>query len=324
MGAVLQNLKLLFNENDNVYICGQHNGERYECPRLVKMCFADQDLLQEHQFYAINPLSTNNCNVKPDGSRGSYRASINVITFKNFLLESDTLPIELQIELIKYLNAHIPIRLATFSGSKSVHLIISVADTLFSSSVKDPVQMYKQVWQGLADKATEVTKTFLLECSIEAPLKIFDSATKDPARLSRLPGAMRGEVEQRVLHTGALVASEDLLALSAEIKLKQYDGTKATVDTSTDLATFERRLRSTQSLSFLRDRLEYPDRWAASANMYTELFKYALWCLDATSVPFNVLDAYLSKKVYPSILAKGYPRDPRVGVLAAYEYKGLL
>lgn len=325
MNKIEQNLSLLFSPNDNVYLCGAHNGERYEHPRLIAFDnYFSSTVLPEHQFYSINPIGTFNKNIKPDGTRGSYRASINVTEFRNFLLESDTLFLSEQMELIDYLNEHIPIRLATFSGGKSVHMTVSVADTLIPQSAKDPVQLYKQVWQGLHDKADALTRQFLLTRSIEAPLKIFDSATKDPARLSRLPGAMRGTVEQEVLHRGALVVAEDLLALTSEIKLRQYDNAVKTVDTELNIETFERKLKSNSSLSFLRDRLEYPDRWTSNANMYTEMFKYALWCLDATSVPFSTLDAYLQKKVYPSILAKGYPRDPRIGVLAAYQYKGLL
>lgn len=317
----------IFSSDDLVYVAGALQTEGgYANPRLVSLEHFNLEVMPEHQFFSINPLVPTqfNRNIRPDGTRGSIRASANVAVFKNFLLESDTLSLELQRELVPYLAEHIPIRLATFSGSKSIHMIISVADTLFTSSVKDPIQLYKQIWEGLVEKAEALTTEFLRSRTIEAPLKIFDRATKDPARLSRLPGAMRGNVEQEVVYQGGLVAADELLALSSEAKLKQYDGANTNVDASIDVATFERKLRGTSSLSFLRDRLEYPDRWTSNANMYTEMFRYTLWCLDATSVPFNVLDAYLTKRVYPAILSKGYPRDPRAGVLAAYQFKGLL
>lgn len=320
-------LNSIFTSDDLVYVAGalQEVGG-YNNPRLLSLEELDAHMLPEHCFFSINPLvpSKLNRNIRPDGSKGSIRASANVATFKNFLFESDSLPIELQKQLLPILAEHVSIRLATFSGSKSIHMIVSVADTLFTSSIKDPVQLYKQIWEGLHDKLDKLVRDYLASEGVSAPLKIFDTATKDPSRLSRLPGALRGSIEQAVVYQGGLIAADELLALSSEAKLKQYDGANTNVDASIDVATFERKLRSTSSLSFLRDRLEYPDRWTSSANMYTEMFRYTLWCLDATSVPFNVLDAYLTKRVYPAILSKGYPRDPRAGVLAAYEFKGLL
>lgn len=320
-------LNSIFSDSDLIFVAGSLKDEGgYSNPRLVALEFIHIDILPEHCFFSINPLiaTTFNRNIRPDGSKGSIRASINVATFKNFLFESDSLPIDLQKQLIPIIAEHVPIRLATFSGSKSIHLLVSVADTLFTSSVKDPVQLYKQIWQGLHDKIEKVVLNHLVTVDVEAPLKIFDSATKDPSRLSRLPGAMRGAIEQAIVYRGGLVAADELLALSSEARLLQYDSSKTTVDVTTDLALFEKKLRSTSSLSFLKDRLEYPERWTGNANMYTEMFKYTLWCLDATHVPFHVLDSYLTKRVYPSILAQGYPRDPRAGVLAAYEFKGLL
>lgn len=327
MSNIIANLALLFNSDDNVYLAGAINdeGKGYHEPRLAAFDNNfEQAILTEHQFYAINPISNTNRNIRADGSKGSYRASINVSEFRNFLLESDTLPLEVQLDAITHLSTLIPIRAVTFSGSKSYHIIISVADTLFSSSVREPITLYKQVWDGLATKAENIIRTYLNERSIEAPAKIFDTSTKDPARLSRLPGALRNGVEQSLVYSGGLVAADELLALSSEAKLHQYDGANTNVDISVDLASFEKRLRATSSLQFLRDRLEYPDRWTSASNMYTELFKYTLWCLDATSVPFNVLDTYFTKRVYPAILAKGYPRNPRAGVLAAYQYKNLI
>lgn len=323
---IRNNLLQIFHGADVVYVAGALSDDASK-PGYTSPNIGTLDTLEikpEHQFYSINPLSFDNRNIRADGTKGSYRASCNVVHFKNFLLESDVLPMDVQLELIPYLNQYIPIRLATFSGSKSVHMIISVADTLFTSSVKDPIQLYKQIWEGLCEKLETHANAYLASIGHEPLERIFDRATKDPARLSRLPGAMRGDVEQKVMAVGGLIASDELLALSSEAKLRQYDSANTTVDTTTDLAVFEKKLRATQSLSFLRDRLEYPDRWTTSANMYTEMFRYTLWCLDATSVPFNVLDAYLTKRVYPSILAKGYPRNPRAGVLAAYQYKNLI
>lgn len=323
----LNYLSKIFSADDVIYIAGalQPDGKGYANARVVKMSELFTKLQLDHQFFAINPISYNNNNIRADGSTGSYRASSNVTTFKNFLLESDVLPLETQIELVAHLNKHVPLRLVTYSGGKSLHMIVSVADTLFPKRVSDPIVMYKQIWSGLVDKATTVANEFLAERGLPPEDKIFDSSTKDPARLSRLPEAYRAdkEREQKVIFTGGLVAGDELLALATEGKLQQYDGTKSSIDTSIDLASFERKLRTTQSLQFLRDRLEYPDRWTSATNMYTEMFRYTLWCLDACNVSFPVLDTYFTKRVYPSILAKGYPRDPRAGVVAAYQFKGL-
>lgn len=328
-------LAKIFNDDDIVYVAGAllAEGKGYANPRLAKMYELDSVLASASangappEFFSINPLSFTNNNIRADGSTGSYRASANVVEFKNFLLESDAIPILLQRELLVEIDKHVPIRLATFSGSKSIHMIVSVADTLFPKKIKDPIIMYKQIWEGLVNKVEAICFKYIMEHTnimLDSD-KIFDRATKDPARLSRLPMAMRSDknVVQEVIHVGGLIAGDELLALATEAKLHQYDSTKSTIDTSVDLASFERQLRTTQSLQFLRDRLEYPDRWTSASNMYTEMFRYTLWCLDACSVSFPVLDTYFTKKVYPTILAKGYPRDPRAGVVAAYQFKGL-
>lgn len=327
----------IFSPEDIVYFAGalKPEGGGYSNPQVARLAdLAPQDFSTTDavplEFFAINPISFTNRNIRPDGSVGSYRASCNVVNFKNFLFESDALPLELQKELIPVINEHVPLRLVTYSGGKSYHMIVSVADTLFNSKVHDPVTLYKQIWEGICEKLETVCNQYLLykfdyNDDGSQDTKIFDRATKDPSRLSRLPMAIRTDKErvQSVVFEGGLVAADELLALSAEVKLKQYDSSKSTVNNNVDLGTFEKKLKNTSSLQFLRDRLEFPERWTSASNMYTEMFRYTLWCIDATSVPFNVLDAYLTKTVYPTILAKGYPRDPRAGVLAAYQYKGL-
>lgn len=319
----------IFTDDDIIYVAGtlQPDGKGYSNPRVSKVVDLFTVLDLQHQFFAINPISFVNKNIRADGTTGSYRASANVAAFKNFLFESDSLPLRLQLELIVELNKQVPIRLATYSGGKSYHLIISVADTLFPKRVQDPIMLYKQIWEGLVTKLENIAHKYIQEHTnilIENE-KIFDRATKDPARLSRLPGAYRADKDkhQNVVHVGGLIAGDELLALATEAKLRQYDGTKTSVDTAVDVALFEKKLRTTASLQFLRDRLEYPDRWTSSSNMYTEMFRYTLWCLDSCKVSFPVLDKYFTKKVYPTILAKGYPRDPRAGVVAAYQFKGL-
>lgn len=92
------------------------------------------------------------------------------------LVESDSLPIEEQKKLL--INLKLPIAALVESGGKSVHAVVRV-------DAKDQTE-YKQRVDFLYD--------WLSKHSF-----IVDGANKNPARLSRLPGAKRGENIQRLL-----------------------------------------------------------------------------------------------------------------------------
>lgn len=251
-------------------------------------------------FFAINALKDT-----------SARKSENVATFRNFLLEIDTLSLDQQREILTLINGNIPVAMATFSGGKSIHMIISLIDEL--PAHETPVQYYKTVWKALA-----ATLEQFLDRS-----GIFDRACQDPARLSRLPGGHEpGRAEQALIHTGNFISAEHLLAeIGEHLRPPRAGLPPAAENPNMTVGRFEQELRGRMSLANLRMRFTVPQIWAADAGMYGELFRLSLWAIDATGVPKETLLCYLEQKVFPVLRAAGYTRDLERPVLNAYEHK---
>jgi hypothetical protein len=119
----------------------------------------------EKQFFSINPVK----------HYGDNRKSENIQSMKNFLFESDILPLESQKELFKKYKDIIS--LATYSGNKSIHFIIQVRDA------PDTIEEYRYVWKLLKDKYFPYADTQCNDC----------------LRLSRTPDAVRGNNKKQVL-----------------------------------------------------------------------------------------------------------------------------
>ena len=126
------------------------------------------DLGNRFPFFVINTLTG-----EPNEAR-SLRSNTNVKTFHRVLLESDTLPLEQQIALMRGLK--LPVVSMTFSGGKSIHALVDVAHIPGGEAVKD-----MESWNAT------VKRDFFGQLG---PLG-FDKATSNPARLSRLPGIFR-------------------------------------------------------------------------------------------------------------------------------------
>ena len=93
------------------------------------------------------------------------RADGNVVSFRNFLLELDNVPITAQIDLV---TSKIPVSSIVFSGNKSYHFILSLQEPL-----KDIAQ-YRAYARALHDLIPQA-----------------DKSTKNPSRFSRMPGVRR-------------------------------------------------------------------------------------------------------------------------------------
>lgn len=102
----------------------------------------------------------------------------NVTDFRYALVESDDLPIEEQKKLL--VNLKLPIAALVDSGGKSVHAIVKISASDYSE--------YKQRVSFLYDWLSK--HQFIV-----------DEANKNPARLSRLPGAVRGDRIQNLIAT---------------------------------------------------------------------------------------------------------------------------
>lgn len=145
----------------------------------------------DREFFSINALhpSKDLCPTEDyhnvDKPR---RADGNVVCFRNFLVEIDSMPLDLQI---KYVRDLVPVSTITYSGGKSYHFIISLAQPC------EDIDEYRTVARRL--------------------LKLLDKADhscKNPSRLSRVPGAIRKkqDVEQRLVFVGKRVNKKELLS----------------------------------------------------------------------------------------------------------------
>jgi hypothetical protein len=102
---------------------------------------------------------------------GSRRSDNNVVSFRNFLVECDDGPLKEQHDYIKFLN--VPYSTLMFSGSKSLHYIISLTEPLPN----------KAMYAATAKRIHKVIE----KC---------DHMTKNPSRLSRWPGHFRADKQQ--------------------------------------------------------------------------------------------------------------------------------
>ena len=120
-----------------------------------------------HSSICVNPLTGE------ADENGSFRSSGCVKDFRYLLLESDDNPLNQQIPLLAGLE--LPVVAMTFSGSKSIHALVRVDKITGIGEINDLQEWKKKVGDLF---------NFLV------PLG-FDGATKDPVRLSRLPGSWR-------------------------------------------------------------------------------------------------------------------------------------
>lgn len=102
----------------------------------------------------------------------------NVIDYRYALVESDNMAIEKQNEILRELE--LPITALTYSGSKSLHAIVKVDAVNYPQYQERVDYLYKIVEKN--------------------GLKV-DKQNKNPSRLSRLPGFVRGDKKQFLITT---------------------------------------------------------------------------------------------------------------------------
>ena len=107
---------------------------------------------------------------------GSGRRNVNVTSYRYALVESDTQDIDTQYAILQDLR--LPIKMLVHSGGKSLHAIVHIGAV-----------DYKQ-YQERVDYLYTVCRRHGLDV---------DTQDKNPSRLSRLPGFMRGEKRQYVV-----------------------------------------------------------------------------------------------------------------------------
>lgn len=114
--------------------------------------------------------------VNPQSLNGTTKATVK--SYDNVLLESDTMTIEEQISFLK--ATRLPIKTMTHSGGKSVHAIVSIG----AKNEREYYARVKQLFKQLKAWGYDV-----------------DEANKNPNRLTRAAGFMRGEQCQTLIGT---------------------------------------------------------------------------------------------------------------------------
>lgn len=148
-----------------------------ETPRGIAVGPAHQPF-KEEAFFSINPLDSK-----------KTRADSSVLKYRNILLEMDKIPLEHQQAIIQ--GSQMPYSTAVFSGSKSIHYIISLQEPLVDGQLYR--SLVKRVYKAIGND-------------------LVDHSCKNPSRFSRLPGHIRLDTgkEQELLYVGERVPLETL------------------------------------------------------------------------------------------------------------------
>jgi hypothetical protein len=114
--------------------------------------------------------------IRPNPLDGEGYGNRNVTAYRYALIESDAMPINQQIAIIRELQ--LPVKMLVYSGGKSVHAIVRV-----------DAKSEKEYRQRVDKLYTECKKNQF----------IVDEQNKNASRLSRLPGVWRGKEKQYII-----------------------------------------------------------------------------------------------------------------------------
>ena len=232
------------------------------------------------------------------------RLDKNVVTYRNFLFEMDTIDLETQEEIWTKLGA--PITSLVYSGGKSYHAIVSLERPVErGGDAEAGIGRYKAIWERMRDCMDDKIEAMGYECPGES---FFDSACKNPSRLSRVPGKRRENGNlQKLKFLGKRVSFEKFESFYdfnyfAEEPKKYFEN--LSLDVQADTVREFWQLCPTG----LKNTLRYVD-WADSAGMYPKLLQLTYWAIDSTGVPKDILLEALWEKTFPKLLESGYPKQ---------------
>jgi len=292
-------LDLLFSDDDRIFICNvDEHGTTNEF--VGNVAEVQQALtIMPRNFYCINPVKNNR------------RTKSELARYNSFLFESDSLPIEQQFAMLPKIVELGIVRMATYSGGKSIHYIVSAADDLqIGEPGSDTAEArYKNIWLGLASILTS------------AGLEV-DRSGKNPAVLSRLPGMFRaGNNLQTLLHNGNLINSKFLRGNALNI-----NNANKGVRTENFVTSYEQleALLNDPKHHNLALNLKYPN-WINERNgNYNEILKKTYWAIDEVGATYETFLAYFEKYTVPHLKAKNYHDNWEIGIYHAFKKKGLV
>jgi hypothetical protein len=186
-------LRAVFQPDDNVSFVTQvvetEKGKLVPGGRGV-YCFTRDELLEKIDHYGadlesvigtIHPEA--GAWIRPNPVDGKGVGNANVTDCRHTLVEADDMPLEAQLAIIRRLR--LPCVAIVTSGGKSVHAIVKIDAGTDRQLYRNRVEALHQILQA---------EGFAV-----------DPACKDPCRLSRLPGVLRGSKPQYMIDgaTGA-------------------------------------------------------------------------------------------------------------------------
>ena len=134
--------------------------------------------IENVQLIAINPIKGN-------------RQDENCTAFRTFLVEVDDMPLKDQYDYIQSIG--MPYSVCVFSGSKSLHFGITLAEDLNS------IETYRYLANWILNIANKADKN-----------------TKNPSRSIRVPDAIRGDKKQKLVEIKGRIPLEQLNAWLSE------------------------------------------------------------------------------------------------------------
>lgn len=192
VGEIVRYLETLFDSTDNVgyvtksferdgrYMPTKGNWDRTagELIEELNKCGGDLSLVfgdynpDVGAWIRFNPLDGSGCK------------NANVTDFRFALVESDHMDLEKQNAIIRELE--LPVAALVYSGGKSVHAIVRIE----AASIEEYRKRVDFLYSVLKKNGMDV-----------------DTQNKNPSRLSRMPGVMRGEHKQYLIDTNIGKAS---------------------------------------------------------------------------------------------------------------------
>ena len=178
-GAAL--IRTMFEPEDYVNWCSRYGRGRTQLREDFLRTVSDPVVhgSGEGISFRLNPVTR-----KPSGDSGGY-TDRDLSALRYGLVENDLLPLELQLPLLAALP--LPIAAIIFSGNRSLHAVVKI-------DARDVVDFKSRMSKMLA---------------LLRPLG-FDTATVNPSRMSRLPGALRGDKLQRLLYLNPAPAAKEI------------------------------------------------------------------------------------------------------------------
>lgn len=185
-GELVRYLKALYNPDEHVaYVAEAWDKDGRLVPTRGVWDRTAGQLIAELERYGTVPEVMGDPKPREAGAwirfnpmDGKGCRDANVSSLRHALVESDEVEVERQAAIIRKLE--LPVTALVHSGGKSIHAIVKIdADT---------IEEYRK------------RVNFLYEVCARNGLPI-DTANRNPSRLSRMPGVMRGDRPQRLLAT---------------------------------------------------------------------------------------------------------------------------